>query len=103
MATVTESSGNVFEDLGLPNADVLQVKSDLMHLISSIIDKRKLTQNEAARILKISQPKVSALFNHRIAGFSIERLAKFLNALNQDVKIVVRPRRTSARGRLAVG
>jgi predicted XRE-type DNA-binding protein len=103
MSVVTESSGNVFKDLDLPDADVLQAKADLVHLISSIIDKRGLTQSEAAAILKVTQPKVSALLNRRIDGFSIERLAKFLNALNQDVKIVVRPRRVAARGRLAVG
>ena len=103
MSVVIESSGNVFKDLGLPNADVLQAKSDLVHLICSIIEKRRITQSEAAEILKVSQPKVSALLNRRIQGFSIERLTKFLNALNHDVNIVVRPRRSAARGRLAVG
>ena len=103
MSVVIESSGNVFKDLGLPNADVLQAKSDLVHLICSIIEKRRITQSEAAEILKVSPPKVSALLNRRIQGFSIERLTKFLNALNHDVNIVVRPRRSAARGRLAVG
>ncbi len=103
MRTVTRGSGNVFRDLDLPDADVLQAKADLVFLISSIIEQRGLNQRQAASILDVTQPKVSALLRGRIDGFSIERLAKFLNALNQDVNIVVRPRRATTRGRLAVG
>jgi predicted XRE-type DNA-binding protein len=86
-----ESSGNVFEDLGLPNASELQVKADLAFEIMETIAERGLTQAEAADILGVDQPKISALFRGRLGGFSMERLYRFLNALGKDVEIVVRP------------
>jgi predicted XRE-type DNA-binding protein len=85
------SSGNVFADLGLPDAPELQAKADLAFEISRTIDQRGLTQNEAAEILGVDQPKVSALVRGRLDGFSMERLYRFLNALGKDVEIVVRP------------
>lgn len=93
----TVSSGNVFADLGLPDADELLAKADLAIRISGIIDERELTQAEAAELLGIDQPKVSALVRGRLEGFSIERLTRFLNALGQDVEIVVRPMPRSQR------
>ena len=66
--------------------------------IEVIIKKRELTQIEAAKILGMNQPKISALVNGRLSGFSIERLIHFLNRFDQNVKIVVSPksgRRTS--------
>lgn len=92
MNPITRSSGNVFRDLGLPDADVLQAKADLVHRIAAIIRRRGLTQVEAARILAISQPKISALLHGRLEGFSTERIVRFLNALGQDVKISVTPK-----------
>jgi predicted XRE-type DNA-binding protein len=86
-----ESSGNVFEDLGLPNAPELQVKADLAFEIMETIGERGLTQSEAADILGVDQPKISALVRGRLSGFSMERLYRFLNALGKDVEIVVRP------------
>jgi predicted XRE-type DNA-binding protein len=88
----TESSGNVFADLGLPDADELLAKADLAIQISRIIEERGLTQVEAAALLGVDQPKVSALARGRLEGFSMERLYRFLNALGQDVEIVVRPK-----------
>jgi predicted XRE-type DNA-binding protein len=85
-----ESSGNVFADLGLPNAPELQAKADLAWEISRTIDERELTQTQAAELLGIDQPKVSALVRGRLSGFSMERLYRFLNALGKDVEIVVR-------------
>ena len=85
------SSGNVFEDLGFPDAPELQAKADLAYEISRTIDQRGLTQNEAAEILGVDQPKVSALVRGRLDGFSMERLYRFLNALGKDVEIVIRP------------
>jgi predicted XRE-type DNA-binding protein len=95
-----ESSGNVFADLGLPNAEELQAKADLAFEISRTIEERKLTQAEAAEILGVDQPKVSALVRGRLSGFSMERLYRFLNALGRDVEIVVQPvsRRGSSAG-----
>jgi predicted XRE-type DNA-binding protein len=86
-----ESSGNVFADLGLPNAEELRAKADLAFEISRTIDERELTQAEAAEILGVDQPKVSALVRGRLSGFSMERLYRFLNALGKDVEILVQP------------
>jgi predicted XRE-type DNA-binding protein len=89
---VTRSSGNVFADLGLPDADQLLAKADLAIEITSVIEERGLTQAEAADLIGVDQPKVSALVNGRLDGFSMERLYRFLNALGRDVEIVVRPK-----------
>lgn len=98
------STGNVFADLGLPDAEDLLAKSELARQIGSIVAHRHLTQSEAARILGTTQPKVSDLLRGRLAGFSIERLIRFLNSLDRDVHIVVSPKpRAQTRGRLSVG
>lgn len=84
------SSGNVFLDLGFeqPEAEELLLKAKLMAKIVSIIKERKLKQAETAAILGIAQPNVSALMNGRLEGFSIERLVRFLNALDTKVDLV---------------
>ncbi|NEQ70592.1 MAG: XRE family transcriptional regulator [Symploca sp. SIO2D2] len=87
---VKASKGNVFADLGLDNSDELLVKAELARKISSIITQQQMTQAEAAKLLEIDQPKVSALVNGKLAGFSIMRLFRFLNAFDQDVEIVVK-------------
>jgi predicted XRE-type DNA-binding protein len=87
---VTKGSGNVFRDLGLPDADLLQAKADLVHRISIIIGRRGLTQTEAAEVLGIAQPKISALLHGKLEGFSMDRLVRFLISLDQDVRISVR-------------
>jgi predicted XRE-type DNA-binding protein len=87
--SVTESSGNVFADLGIKDADAYLAKSVLAIHIHRVIKKRRLTQDEAAQILGISQPKVSAVIRGRLDGFSTERLFRFLNILGCDVKISV--------------
>jgi predicted XRE-type DNA-binding protein len=88
---VTPSGGNVFADLGLPNADELLVKSRLVIRIRQIIEDRRLTQEEAARLVGIDQPKISALMRGRLAGYSTDRLLGFLQRLGDDVDIVLRP------------
>ena len=88
-------SGNVFADLGLPNPEELLAKADLAHRIHVLITDRKLTQRRAAELLGIDQPKVSALIRGRLEGFSTERLFRFLNLLDQDVEIIIRPKRRS--------
>jgi predicted XRE-type DNA-binding protein len=85
----TVGSGNVFADLGLPESDELLAKAALAHQIASIANHRHLTQTETASVLGTTQPKVSDLFAGRLAGFSMERLIRFLNALDHDVHIVV--------------
>src|SRR2546425_7714548 len=86
---VTESSGNVFADLGIKDADAYLAKSALAIHIHRVIKKRRLTQDKAGQILGISQPKVSAIIKGRLDGFSTERLFRFLNVLGCDVKISV--------------
>jgi predicted XRE-type DNA-binding protein len=99
----TVSGGNVFGDLGLPNAEELKAKAALAHQIASIVTHRHLTQVEAAGILGTGQPKVSELLAGRLDGFSIERLIRYLNALGRDVQIIVSPKpRTRARATLKV-
>jgi predicted XRE-type DNA-binding protein len=95
MMRVTKGSGNVFRDLGLPDADLLQAKADLVHRISVLIGKRGLSQVEAAEVLAVTQPKISALLHGRLDGFSMDRLVRFLIALDQDVRISVRSKRKS--------
>ena len=85
-----ESNGYVFADLGLPNPDEHLTRAQLASRISDIIDEWGLTQIEAAKLLGVDQPKVSALMRGRLAGFSLDRLFGFLNALHCDVQIVVK-------------
>ena len=85
----TESSGNVYADLGLKDADTLQAKSVLAIHIKRTIRARRLTQARAAEILGLDQPKVSAIMSGRLSGFSTDRLLRFLTALGCDVKISV--------------
>jgi predicted XRE-type DNA-binding protein len=87
---VIASSGNVFADLGLPAAEEKKTKVQLAVALNQIIQKRRLSQSAAAQALKVNQPKISALTNYRLDGFSVERLMNFLNALGRDVEIVIR-------------
>ena len=89
---VREGSGNVFADLGLPDADELLVKAAVVSRLIDIISGLGLTQTQVAEMLGIDQPKVSTLVRGRLRGFSLERLLHFLMALDQDVDIVVRPK-----------
>ncbi len=88
---VVESSGNIFEDLGYANAQEALAKAKLAHQIHKIIKCRKLTQEEAAEIIGIDQPKVSAIVRGKLSGFTIDRLFRFLMALGQDIEIKVKP------------
>lgn len=87
--SVQSSSGNVFEDLGFANSEELLVKAELVSQISDLISAKNLTQNEAAKLLGVDQPKISALLHGKLSGFSTERLFRFLNALGSDVEIRV--------------
>ena len=100
---VTPSSGNVFADLGIPNADERNTKLQLAVTINELLRKRGLTQAKAAAELGVNQPKISALLNYRLEGFSVERLLAFLTALHQDIEIVIRGRAGLRRsGRIVV-
>lgn len=91
--SVTESSGNVFADLGLPNPKQELTKAELTIQLYRIIKQRGMTQAEAGRALGIKQPHVSLLMRNRAGSFSVGRLMEFLTALGQDVEIAVRPSR----------
>ncbi len=91
---IHDSSGNVYADLEIENPEECLAKSELAARIHEIILRRHLTQSAAGKLLGISQPKVSALLNGRLDGFSTDRLFRFLNSLGCDVEIrISHPRR----------
>jgi predicted XRE-type DNA-binding protein len=87
-----EGSGNVFADLGFAEAEEMLIKAELAQKIGGILQKRRLTQAQAAAILGVDQPKVSALLCGRLSRFSMERLMQFLLLLGRDVSITIKPR-----------
>ena len=97
--TFEVGSTNVFADLEMPDAEEKLVKAALTFKINQIIKKKKLKQTQVAEILGADQSKVSLLNRGRLSAFSIERLVRYLNLLNQDVEIVIK----SARGRTRPG
>ena len=100
---ITRGSGNVFADLGFPDAEERQTKLRLAYALNSIMEGQRLTQAAAAARLGLNQPKVSALRNYKLEGFSVERLMMLLNALDQDVEIVIRKKpRSRAAARISV-
>ncbi len=94
---IIPSSGNVFADIGLDNAEETLAKAEIASRICDIITERKLSQAMAARVLAVDQPKVSALMRGRLDGFSSDRLFRFLNALDRDVEIVIKPKSMNAK------
>ena len=100
--SIIPGSESVFADLQLADADEKHTKVRLAVTINQIIERAGLSQSAAAEALKINEPKVSALANYRLDGFSVERLMNFLNALGQDVEIVIRkaPGRRAAKIRV---
>src|ERR1035441_5421712 len=99
---IIPSSGNVFADLGLPDAEELDTKVRLGAAICRIVERRRLTQAQVAAALGVNQPKVSALLHYKLEGFSVERLMRFLVVLGQDVEIVIRAKPRSRSARIAV-
>jgi len=89
---ISKGSSNVFADLGFPDAPERQTKTRLAIALNELITERSLKQNAIATLLDISQPKVSAILNYRLDGFSVEKLMEFVTALNQDIEILIRPR-----------
>jgi len=94
---VGKGSGNVFVDLGLRDAQERQTKVQLAVAINQVVRKSRLTQAAAAKVLGINQPKISALLNYKLDGFSVDRLMQFLTALDQDIEIVIRKKPRSRR------
>ena len=89
---VEESSGNVFADLGLPDAEELLVKAKLVSKISQLIEGKGLTQAETARRTGLDQPKVSRLLRGQLSGFSADRLFAILNRLGHSVEVRISPK-----------
>ncbi|MBI3707609.1 MAG: XRE family transcriptional regulator [Proteobacteria bacterium] len=103
VSDITESSGNVFADLGFPDADELLARAELTRRICAILKRRGLTQEQAAKLLDLKQPDVSLLMRGRYTRFSTDRLFRLLNVLDQDVEIVVRRKpRSRPHGRVSV-
>ena len=101
-ARVRAGTGNVFADLGLSDPDERLAKAELAHRIGELIKSKKLTQSQAARRLGVDQPKVSALLSGRLEQFSTDRLLRFVNRLDQDVFIVIRPTQPHRRAAVRV-
>jgi predicted XRE-type DNA-binding protein len=95
--TIEQGSGNVFADLGYPNAEEALTKARLAQRITEVLEKKRLTQRQTAKLLGIDQPKVSQLLRGQLREFSAERLFRFLTTLDQDVEIVIRRKPRSRR------
>ncbi|MFI4997311.1 MAG: helix-turn-helix domain-containing protein [Hyphomicrobiales bacterium] len=91
--TYEVGSGNVFADVGVPNAEEHVIKARLVYKIDTLMKDRGLKQVEAAGLFGIKQPDVSKMLRGDFRQFSVERLLRFLVALGQDVEIVVKPPR----------
>jgi predicted XRE-type DNA-binding protein len=87
---IARGTGNVFAALGFPDAAERQARLRLAYALNQVLEARTLSQADAAKVLGVTQPKVSALRHYKLAGFSVERLMNLLTALDQDVEIVIR-------------
>ena len=94
---VEVGSGNIFADLGLPDADTHFLKAKIVSEIYRIASDRKLTQVQVGKKLEISQPEVSRMFKGHFREYSIERLMEFLTSFDRDVEIVVRPHKKAGK------
>ena len=103
MIEIEESSGNVYEDLQIADAEAMHIKACLASKIADIIGHRHLTQQQAAEVLGIPQPKVSGLLRGQFRGISETKMIECLNRLGRDVEIVIRKApRTHAKGNTQV-
>lgn len=97
-AKIEMGSGNIFADLGLPDAETHFLKAQIVSEIYRLTHKRKLTQAQAGACMGISQPEISRLFKGNFREYSIDRLMGFLTAFDRDVEIVVRPHKKAGKG-----
>jgi predicted XRE-type DNA-binding protein len=88
-ARSTKSSGNVFADIGVPNAGEHLAKADLVIGIAALIRSKGLSQTAAAKLIGVAQPDVSRLMRGHFEGFSYDRLFEVLNALGENIRVVV--------------
>ena len=91
--TIMPSCGNVFADLNLPDPELLLAKAKLCAKISKIVRERRLTQAKAAKLMGLTQPDVSEILSGRLDVFTLDHLFRCLDALGQEVEIIVRPKR----------
>jgi len=100
---IEKGSGNMYADLGYVDSDDMLVKTQMVAKVAETIAQRRLTQEQAAEILGLTQPKISRLLRGQFRGVSERRLLRCLTKLGRDVQIVVRPTpRRRAQGRLTV-
>jgi predicted XRE-type DNA-binding protein len=99
---ITQSSGNIFADLGLENPQEHNVKAHIVILITKMIESKNLTQGQAATKMGLRQPDVSKLLRGRFEGFSLERLLHFVRALGSDIEIKIKPSKPKQEGRILV-
>ena len=102
---IESGSGNVFADLGLRDAERLQVKADILVAISREIRRRKLTQKQAAKKMDIAQSDLSRLLGGDFRGYTVDRLTRMLTKVGYDVTVVIeRParRRKEQAGKMSV-
>lgn len=95
---VEMGSGNIFADLGLPDADTHFLKAQIVSEIYRLTTERKLTQAQACKLMGITQPEVSRMFKGRFREYSVDRLMGFLTSFDRDVEIVVKPHEKRGRG-----
>ena len=95
---IEAGSGNIFADLGLPDADTHFLKAQIVSEIYRLVSAQEMTQTQAGKRMGISQPEVSRMFKGRFREYSIERLMEFLTTFDRDVEIVVRPCKNARKG-----
>ena len=99
---IIDGSGNVFSDLGLPSSDEDILKFAIAKSISDTIQKKELTQVEAAKIMRVDQAKVSAIVRGRLNAFSVDRLIRLLIAIGRDIQIHISEGYTNEPGKIRV-
>lgn len=101
---ITDGADNIFEDLGLENAEELSLKAALAIQVASIVRERHLTQREAGEILGIPQSHVSKIINGKLDGITADRILRMLLKLGRDIDIVITEKSAEAgQGRLSIG
>lgn len=101
---VTESCGNIFADLGLPNAEELLAKADAALRIRQLIQEMGLPEKDAAKRMGVTQRLLSQILSGDLEEFTLGQLFRCLNALDQDVQIIIKPKPAGReRGQVIVG
>ena len=101
-AEFVKGSGNVFADMGLPNPEERQFKSELAVVIEMVIENLGITQAEAAAKMRMSQSDVSNIVRGRLKGYTVDRLLHALVSLGQDINLSIQPKRQDAPARISI-